>query len=105
MAVFFYWMNLKITSKEGKLSQRFPWKVGRQLCGFGAGGESEEQKWPRVELQPGRDTREEDKMKADLKKSLLRVAMRKQIGGCWECGGRKGTGEQKKKKKCRQWEQ
>lgn len=54
--LFLYW-NLKITSKEGKLSQRFPWKVGCQLSGFRAGGEAEEQKLPRVELQPGKDKR------------------------------------------------
>lgn len=41
--------------KGGKLSQRIPWKVGCQLCGFRAGGETEEQKRPRVELQPGKD--------------------------------------------------
>lgn len=96
--LFFNWMNPEITSKEGKLCQRFPWKVGRRLRGLEQEVRQRSRNSLRLNCSQAK-TSEEDEMKADLKKSLLGVAMRKQIEGLLRVQWTKRYRRAKKKKK------
>lgn len=69
LELFFYWMNLENTSKKGKNQSKVSMESGVSVCVCRAGGETEEQRRSEVNCNQAK-TREEDKMKAALKKSL-----------------------------------